>query len=82
MDIHDWPYIKKSARRKKRLVKKDFDKQLFWLDRERQRIGDLIDKLPPIMLDKPQQRGLDTRVCFAPGNTKGRKRGVLPGTVG
>jgi hypothetical protein len=34
MDMHDWPYIKKSARRKKRLVKKDFDKQLIRLDKQ------------------------------------------------
>ena len=57
MDMHDWPYIKKSARRKKRLVKKDFDKKLMQLNRRRQTLSDLIWKLPPVILEHPYQRG-------------------------
>lgn len=57
MDIHDWPYIKKSARRKKRLVKKDFDKQLRQLSKKRQELSDQISDLPPVILDKPYQKG-------------------------
>ncbi len=57
MDMHDWPYIKKSARRKKRLVKKDFDKKLIKLSRRRQELSNQRCKLPPVVLDKPYQRG-------------------------
>lgn len=57
MDIYDWPYRIKSARRKKRLVKKDFDKQLIRLDKLRHSLTDQIRSLPPIILEKPYQRG-------------------------
>jgi len=57
MDMHDWPYIKKSARRKKRLVKKDFDKKLMQLNRRMQALSDQIQKLPPVILEHPYQRG-------------------------
>ena len=57
MDMHHWPYIKKSARRKKRLVKKDVDKQLIRLDKLRHSLTDQIRNLPPIILEKPYQRG-------------------------
>lgn len=57
MDMHDWPYIKKSARRKKRLVKKDFDKKLMQLNRRMHALSDQIQKLPPVILEHPYQRG-------------------------
>lgn len=57
MDMHDWPYIKKSARRKKRLVKKDFDKKLIQLSKRRQELSAQRWNLPPVVLDKPYQRG-------------------------
>ncbi len=57
MDMHDWPYIKKSARRKKRLVKKDFDKQLIKLDRLRADLWDKQSKLPMVPLAQPYQKG-------------------------
>lgn len=65
MDIHDWPYIKKSARRKKRLVKKDFDKQLRQLSKKRQELSDQISDLPPVILDKPYQKRLGAIICAA-----------------
>jgi hypothetical protein len=57
MDIHDWPCIKKSARRKKRLVKKDFDKKLIQLSKRRQELSDQIWSLPPVILKEPYQKG-------------------------
>ena len=57
MDMHHWPYIKKSARRKKRLVKKDFDKQLIRLSKRRQQLSDQIRSLPPVILKQPYQKG-------------------------
>ncbi len=57
MDIHDWPYIKKSARRKKRLVKKDFDKQLIRLDKLRDSLREKRRKLPMVPLENPYQKG-------------------------
>jgi hypothetical protein len=64
MDIHNWPYIKKSARRKKRLVKKDFDKRLRQLSKKRQELSDQISDLPPVTLEKPYQKvGYDYLFC-------------------
>jgi hypothetical protein len=57
MDIHDWPYIKKSARRKKRLVKKDFDKQLLKLDKLQDSLWEKRRKLPMVPLANPYQKG-------------------------
>jgi hypothetical protein len=57
MDMHDWPYIKKSARRKKRLVKKDFDKQLIRLDKRRGILWATRYKLPMVPLENPYQSG-------------------------
>jgi hypothetical protein len=57
MDKHDWPYIKKSARRKKRLVKKDFDQKLLQLNRRMEALHDQIGNLPSIILEHPYQRG-------------------------
>jgi len=57
MDIHDWPYIKKSARRKKRLVKKDFDRRLIRLDKLQDDLWERRRKLPMVPVEKPYQRG-------------------------
>jgi len=57
MDIHDWPYIKKSARRKKRLVKKDFDKRLIQLQKKQQALSAQMWALPSVKLEKPYQKG-------------------------
>ncbi|QEC76632.1 hypothetical protein [Mucilaginibacter ginsenosidivorax] len=57
MDMHDWPYIKKSARRKKRLVKKDFDKKLIGLDKQRDILWATKYKLPMVPLERPYQSG-------------------------
>lgn len=55
--MHDWPHIKKSDRRKKRLVKKDFDKKLIRLIKQRKVLKIQKRNLPPVILDKPYQRG-------------------------
>lgn len=57
MDIHEMPYRIKSARRKKRLVKTDRDKQLIRLDKRHTQLWDQRNKLPLIELEQPYQRG-------------------------
>ncbi|WP_184547590.1 hypothetical protein [Mucilaginibacter sp. FT3.2] len=57
MDMHDWPYIKKSARRKKQLVKKDFDKKLIQLDKLHNDLWNKRNNLPMVPLEHPYQRG-------------------------
>lgn len=47
----------KSARRKKRLQKKDFDKQLIQLDKKRGELWERRYRLPWVPLDTPYQRG-------------------------
>jgi len=57
MDIQLLPYRLKSARRKKRLVKKDRDKQLLALDKERHRISKDPNYKTVVPLDEPYQKG-------------------------
>lgn len=57
MDRHDWPYSLKSARRKKRLVKKDRDKQLIQLDKLHNSLRKERQNLPMIPLEHPYQKG-------------------------
>lgn len=57
MDLQDWPYRLKSARRKKRLVKKDRDKQLIQLDKQHSLLWKEKQYLPMIPLEHPYQKG-------------------------
>jgi len=57
MDPHEWPRCIKSARRKKRLVKKDRDKQLIQLDKRRDELWKQRNLLPMVPLENPYQRG-------------------------
>jgi hypothetical protein len=57
MDLQDWPYRLKSARRKKRLVKKDRDKQLIKLDKLQTSLLKQKRQLPVIPLEHPYQKG-------------------------
>jgi len=57
MDLHDLPYRLKSARQKRRLVKKDRDKQLIKLDKLQASLFEQKRKLPMIQLVHPYQRG-------------------------
>jgi hypothetical protein len=57
MDTQNLPYRVKSARRKRRLVIKDRDKQLLKLDRERQSISKDPEYKTVVPLDKPYQKG-------------------------
>lgn len=57
MDTHEWSCRIKSARRKKRLVKTDRDKQLLKLDKRSKQIDEQMRLLPLVPLDKPYQRG-------------------------
>jgi len=57
MDIHECPYRIKSVRRKKRLVKLDFDKNLIRLSKRRNQLWQLKRDLPMVPLEHPYQRG-------------------------
>jgi hypothetical protein len=57
MDIHEWSCRIKSARRKRRLVKTDRDKQLIQLCKRRAALWEQRKNLPPVPLEQPYQRG-------------------------
>ncbi len=57
MDIHEWPRHVKSARRKRRLVKTDRDKQLIQLGNRRDELWEQKRLLPMVPLLQPYQRG-------------------------
>jgi hypothetical protein len=57
MGTHEWPCRIKSARRKKRLVKLDFDKRLIRLSKTREELWQLKQNLPMVPLVHPYQRG-------------------------
>jgi hypothetical protein len=57
MNLLDWPHRLKSARRKKRLVRKDYDKQLIKLDKHHHQLLYQKRHLPMIRLEHPYQRG-------------------------
>jgi hypothetical protein len=57
MDLHEMPYRLKSARQKKRLVKKDRDKQLIQLDKHQNLLWKQQRELPMIPLARPYQKG-------------------------
>lgn len=71
MDIHEWPLCIKSARRKKRLVKLDLDKQLIRLSKTREHLWQQQQDLPMVPLAQPISleaqtcsRGIITRQSF------------------
>jgi predicted nucleic acid-binding protein len=57
MNTNEWPCRIKSARRKRRLVKTDRDKQLIQLDKRRTELGQQKKLLPLMPLKVPYQRG-------------------------
>lgn len=57
MDLEERPYRLKSARRKKRFVKKDFDKMLIRLSKRKDELRLQKKLLPMVPLDIPYQRG-------------------------
>lgn len=57
MDPLEWPYRLRTARQKKRLVKKDFDKQLIKLSRKQRELWEQQRNLPMIPLAHPYQKG-------------------------
>ncbi|NEU10147.1 hypothetical protein GZH53_17620 [Flavihumibacter sp. R14] len=57
MDPQEWLYRLRSARQKKRLVRKDRDKQLIRLDRRQSELLKIRWSLPMIPLDRPYQKG-------------------------
>ena len=57
MNLLEWPYRLKSARRKRRLVKTDRDKQLIQLNRQEKALWKKQSDLPMIPLEHPYQRG-------------------------
>jgi hypothetical protein len=73
MDTHLLPYRLKSARRKRRLLIKDRDKQLLKLDRERERISKDPDYLTTVPLDEPYQKGWKRLFVLKPEVAKSDK---------
>ena len=57
MDLKEWSYRLKSARRKKRLVRKDFDKQLISLRKRNHELSVQKRSLPMVPVIHPYQRG-------------------------
>lgn len=57
MNTHEWPRCIKSARRKRRLVKTDRDKQLIQLDKRRDELWEQKRLLPMVAPEHPYQRG-------------------------
>jgi len=57
MDNHEWLYRIKSARRKRRLVKTDRDKQLIQLSKQRDELSLQRRLIPLVPLEQPYQRG-------------------------
>lgn len=57
MNTPKWPCRIKSARRKRRLVKTDRDKQLIQLYKRRKELWEQQKQLPWVPLDQPYQRG-------------------------
>ncbi|MDN5284637.1 MAG: hypothetical protein JWR38_911 [Mucilaginibacter sp.] len=57
MNTHEWPCRIKSARRKRRLVKTDRDKQLIQLYKRRKELWEQQAQLPWVVLEEPYQRG-------------------------
>jgi hypothetical protein len=57
MNTHEWPRCIKTARRKRRLVKTDRDKQLIQLYKRRRALWQQRTQLPPVALDEPYQSG-------------------------
>lgn len=57
MDPLEWPYRLRTARKKTRLVKKDFDKQLINLSKKQSELWKQRRNLPMIPLEHPYQKG-------------------------
>lgn len=62
MDTHAWPFglssrIIKTARQRKRLQKKDFEKQLLALHRKKEQLWTQQQSLPMVPLKEPYQKG-------------------------
>ena len=76
MDTHEWPCRIKSARRKKRLVKLDFDKRLIRLSKTREELQEQKRNLPIVPLEHPCQRGWKRFFVLRDD----MKRGPLAGT--
>ena len=73
MDTQLLSYRLKSARRKRRLVKEDRDKQLIRMQKEDDRLSDIRSALPYIPLDEPYQRGWKRLWVLRPEATQNDK---------
>jgi hypothetical protein len=70
MDTTLYPYRLKSARQKKRLQKKDLDKQLLRMERELERLQGIQDNQPVVPLEKPYQKGWIRKFILRPDVAK------------
>jgi len=75
MDTTQLPYRLKTARRKRRLLKEDRDKQLLRMEKEYKRLEILKKKLPYVPLDVPYQRGWKRLWVLRPETAKSEKAG-------
>jgi hypothetical protein len=73
MDTTLWPYRLKSARRKKRLQKKDLDKQLLRMERELNKLEEIKSNQPVVQLEKPYQKGWIRQFVLRPEVGKSNK---------
>jgi len=81
MDLHEMPYRLKSARQKRRLVKKDRDKQLIQLDKQRTILWDKIASLPKIPLKHPYQKGWKRFFVLHKDVQRGKKAAFYQGIL-
>lgn len=81
MDTQLLPYRLKSARRKRRLLKEDRDKQLLALDRERNRISKDPDYKTTVPLDEPYQKGWKRLFVLRPEIAKSDKAEFYQGIL-
>jgi hypothetical protein len=81
MDTQLLSYRIKSARRKRRLVKEDRDKQLLRMQKEYDRLNDIQSALPYISLDEPYQRGWKRLWVLRPEAAKTDKADMYQGIL-
>lgn len=81
MDTQLLSYRLKSARRKRRLVKEDRDKQLIRMQKEYDRLNDIQSALPYIPLDDPYQRGWKRLWVLRPEAAKSDKADIYQGIL-
>ncbi|HVV55194.1 MAG TPA: hypothetical protein VHC47_07720 [Mucilaginibacter sp.] len=81
MDTQLLPYRLKSARRKKRLVKKYRDKRLLQIDKRRHELGIAKRNLPMVPLEMPYQKGWERLFVLKPAVRRSDKAAFYQGIL-